>query len=111
MPGPEKTTARTSPPSHRLFAGAGGSHKHRQARRGRHGRSRHPEVVIRYRERELELDVVDDGRGAVASVNGSGHGLIGMRERVALYVGTLEVGPSNGSGYVVRTRLPLGEAT
>ena len=69
------------------------------------------EVVIRYRERELELDVVDDGRGVVGSVNGSGHGLIGMRERVALYGGTLEVGPSDGSGYVVRARLPLGEAT
>ena len=69
------------------------------------------EVVVRYRERALELDVVDDGHGAVGTVNGSGHGLIGMRERVALYGGTLEAGQNNGSGYAVRARLPLGEAT
>jgi len=69
------------------------------------------EIVIRYRERELELDVVDDGRGGSTSVNGSGHGLIGMRERVALYGGTLETGARNGGGYVVRARLPLGETT
>ena len=69
------------------------------------------EVVIRYRPRELELDVVDDGRGDAGSVNGSEHGLIGMHERVALYGGTLEVGPRDGSGYAVRARLPLGEAT
>ena len=68
------------------------------------------EVVVRYRERVLELDVVDDGHGAVGTVNGSGHGLIGMRERVALYGGTLEAGQNNGSGYAVRARLPLGEA-
>jgi len=69
------------------------------------------EVVIRYGERELELDVVDDGRGGITSVNGSGHGLIGMRERVALYGGTLETGARNGGGYAVRARLPLGETT
>jgi signal transduction histidine kinase len=69
------------------------------------------EVVIRYRERELELDVVDDGRSGITSVNGSGHGLIGMRERVALYGGTLETGARNGGGYAVRARLPLGETT
>ena len=69
------------------------------------------EVVIRYRPRELELDVVDDGRGGVGSINGSGHGLIGMHERVALYGGTLELGPRDGGGYAVRARLPLGEVT
>ena len=69
------------------------------------------EVVIRYRTRALELDVVDDGRGAATSVNGSGHGLIGMRERVALYGGTLEAGTRDGGGYAVRARLPLGDAT
>ena len=69
------------------------------------------EVVVRYQERALELDVVDDGHGAAGTVNGSGHGLIGMRERVALYGGTLEAGQNNGSGYAVRARLPLGEAT
>jgi signal transduction histidine kinase len=68
------------------------------------------EVVIRYGARELELDVVDDGRSAAES-NGSGHGLIGMRERVALYGGTLEAGTRDGGGYAVRARLPFGVAT
>jgi signal transduction histidine kinase len=67
------------------------------------------EVVIRYRARELELDVVDDGRGGVGSSNGSGHGLIGMHERVALYGGTLEAGAQDGGGYAVRARLPFGD--
>jgi signal transduction histidine kinase len=68
------------------------------------------EVVIRYAPRVLELEVSDDGRGGRSGVNGSGHGLIGMRERVALYGGTLEAGPRNG-GYTVRATLPLGETT
>ena len=69
------------------------------------------EVVIRYGARALELDVVDDGRGRAPSRNGSGHGLIGMRERVALYDGTLETGTRDGGGYAVRARLPFGDTT
>jgi signal transduction histidine kinase len=69
------------------------------------------EVVIRYRAGALELDVVDDGHGRTASRNGSGQGLIGMRERVALYGGTLEAGIRDGGGYVVRARLPFGDET
>jgi signal transduction histidine kinase len=76
----------------------------------KHAGDAEAEVVIRYRTRELELEVVDDGRSAVESVNGSGHGLIGMRERVALYGGTLEAGRRDGGGYAVRARLPLGDA-
>ena len=69
------------------------------------------EVVIRYRARALELDVIDDGHGRPASRNGTGHGLIGMRERVALYGGTLEAGSRDGGGYAVRARLPFGDET
>ena len=61
--------------------------------------------------RALELDVLDDGLGAAASVNGGGHGLIGMRERVALYGGTIETGPRIGGGYAVHARLPLGDTS
>ena len=70
------------------------------------------EVVIRYGSHDFELDIRDDGRGHTSTVNGSGHGLIGMRERVALYGGTLETGSrEGGSGYEVRARLPLGDTT
>jgi signal transduction histidine kinase len=69
------------------------------------------EVVIRYGARALELDVVDNGRGASMSLNGSGHGLIGMRERVTLYGGALETGTQEGGGYAVHARLPFGDAT
>ena len=70
------------------------------------------EVVIGYAQRTLELDVLDDGHGgSTLSVNGAGHGLIGMRERVALYDGTLETGPRQEGGYAVHARLPLEDAT
>ena len=69
------------------------------------------EVAIRYEAHALELDVVDDGRGRAMSLNGSGHGLIGMRERVALYGGTLKTGKRDSGGYAVRARLPFGDAT
>ena len=65
------------------------------------------EIVVRYGAAALELEVLDNGAGAAAGVNGSGQGLIGMRERVALYGGMLETGESAGGGYAVRARLPL----
>ncbi len=63
-------------------------------------------VVVRYAGRELELEIADDGRGS-AAVRDAGHGLVGMRERVALYGGDFDAGASNGGGFVVRARLPL----
>ena len=64
------------------------------------------DVRVRYGA-ALELDVEDDGIGAAGRQN-SGHGLLGMRERVALYGGTLETG-STGRGFRVRATLPLQE--
>lgn len=61
-------------------------------------------VVVAYAPSAIELEVVDDG---CAKAQGHGHGLVGMRERVLLYGGTLEAGPAEGSGYRVRARLPL----
>lgn len=63
-------------------------------------------VVVRYASRGLELEIADDGRGS-AAVGGAGHGLVGMRERVALYGGDFDAGTRNGGGFVVRARLPL----
>jgi signal transduction histidine kinase len=73
----------------------------------RHAGDANARVGVRYGPSALELEIVDDGAGAPAKVNGSGHGLIGMRERTALYGGRLDAGPRPGGGYSVRARLPL----
>jgi signal transduction histidine kinase len=65
------------------------------------------EVRVCYRRHELELEVLDDGRSNRAAGNGTGHGLIGMRERVSLYGGFFEAGPRPDGGFAVHARLPL----
>jgi signal transduction histidine kinase len=77
----------------------------------KHAGEAEAEVTVRYGEATLELEVVDNGSGAGAPGRGPGHGLIGMRERVALYGGVLEAGARNGHGYAVRARLPLDPDT
>jgi signal transduction histidine kinase len=63
-------------------------------------------VLVRYGEDDVEVEVADDGPGPKEG-NGSGHGLVGMRERVALYGGELTMGKGDAGGYVVRARLPF----
>jgi signal transduction histidine kinase len=81
----------------------------------KHAGPAHAEVLLRYGAGDLELTVADDGRGGsarfdAAPVPSSGHGLVGMRERVELFGGELAAGPRPGGGYQVRARLPLQEA-
>ncbi len=64
------------------------------------------DVLVRYSNDEVELEITDDGAGNEKG-GGSGQGLIGMRERVTLYGGVLESGKRDGGGYLVRARLPL----
>ncbi|WP_084958332.1 sensor histidine kinase [Thermoactinospora rubra] len=65
-------------------------------------------VTVRHAPAELEVAVLDDGRGARnGEVEGGGHGLVGIRERVALYGGILSVGPRPGGGFEIQARFPL----
>lgn len=76
-------------------------------------------VSVHHEPGALRLEVVDDGRGVDGrGVDGraeppasGGHGLVGMRERVAVYGGTLDAGPRRGGGFRVAARLPYGEAS
>ncbi|WP_188194405.1 sensor histidine kinase [Nonomuraea sp. SYSU D8015] len=63
--------------------------------------------------RAVRIEVVDDGPGrrALPPVEGAGHGLIGMRERVMMYGGTFEAGRLPGRGFRVFARLPYGEGS
>jgi signal transduction histidine kinase len=62
-------------------------------------------VTVRYGEGELDVEVSDDG---VGSENGSevGHGLTGIRERVAVFGGDVQAGARPEGGYALRARLP-----
>ena len=77
----------------------------------KHAGPAHAQVMICYRDHEVAVEVTDDGRGVGAVAGdgrrGTGHGLIGMRERVAAFGGDLEVGPRPGGGFRVAARLPL----
>lgn len=69
------------------------------------------EIVLRYGEQTVDLEVRDNGRGAGVPGTGTGHGLIGMRERVTLYGGSLVAGPSPDCGFAVRMVLPTDGVT
>jgi signal transduction histidine kinase len=82
------------------------------------------EVTIRYQAAAVELEIRDTGVGLDGQpgpeqgnrrgnrpgnrgVNGQGHGLVGMRERVAMFGGEFAAAPAPGGGYLVRARMPF----
>jgi signal transduction histidine kinase len=75
----------------------------------RHAGPARARVVVRYGEEGLELEIVDDGAGS-SNGSGGGHGLVGIRERVAVLGGNVEAGPSSSGGYTVRALLPYSAA-
>ena len=72
----------------------------------KHAQAERAQVVVRYGDGDLEVTVSDDGRGD-GSGDGGGQGLVGMRERVAVYGGELEAGPQEEGGYRLRAKLPV----
>ncbi len=70
------------------------------------GHGVHARVALRYDDEEIQVEVVDDGRGpGTGDVVDGGRGLMGMRERVAFVGGDLETGARPGGGFVVRARI------
>jgi signal transduction histidine kinase len=65
------------------------------------------QVRLDYREQELSLEILDEGGGTSPPGPGSGHGLIGMRERVLLCGGEFSAGPRPDRGFRVAATLPL----
>jgi len=63
-------------------------------------------VVLQWLPETVVLEVSDDGRGAAAGSDGLGQGLLGMRERTAMFGGSVTAGPRPGGGFRVRATLP-----
>ncbi|MEV0567011.1 sensor histidine kinase [Dactylosporangium sp. NPDC050588] len=75
----------------------------------RHAHASQVHVTVRATGPGLSLEVVDDGHGAPpgAPLDGNGHGLRGMAERVCLLGGTVEAGNGERGGFRIHARLPL----
>ena len=70
-------------------------------------------VAIHYRDRDIHLEIADTGGRALTNTAGGDahHGLLGMRERVALYGGTFSADSQAGGGFVVSVTLPLPQVS
>jgi signal transduction histidine kinase len=75
----------------------------------KHAPGSHVVAVVRRTPEALVIDVADDGATRRATSDGGGYGLVGMRERVALYGGALDAGPRGDGGYAVTARLPTAD--
>jgi len=75
----------------------------------KHGGPATAAVGLRFGVYWLTVEVCDTGRGPTAEQNALGHGLVGMRERVALYGGVLRTGPRPGGGFRVFAKIPVDQ--
>ncbi len=78
----------------------------------KHAPHAHVQVLLSRDGSHAVVEVIDDGgAGGDAHLRGAGHGLVGMRERVALYNGTLLAAPTSTGGFAVRVTLPTDQAS
>jgi signal transduction histidine kinase len=75
----------------------------------RHSGAQHARVVLRYGPVDLDIEVEDDGRGLAMATTG-GHGLVGVRERAAMYGGSVDIGRGTSGGVRLTASLPVREA-
>jgi signal transduction histidine kinase len=75
----------------------------------RHARAENVRIVVRLRDGSVELTVVDDGVGFDPDRDPNGFGMRGMRERVALIGGSIEIAAAPGSGTMIEAVVPLPE--
>jgi signal transduction histidine kinase len=73
----------------------------------KHAGDANAQVGLRYSETELEVQIDDDGDGVAAADDGTGHGLIGMRERVEFFGGDFSAGRRARRGFRVTARFPI----
>ena len=73
----------------------------------RHSRSRRARVLLRWDASALHIEVADDGVGPPPEPVRAGHGLLGIRERVAVFGGALVTGRSDLGGYLLAATLPI----
>jgi len=76
------------------------------------GRPVRAAVRVTYAPEQIRVEITDDGRGSTTGVPDSsqGHGIIGMRERVDLFDGSLHAGPRPGGGFRISATIPLDAA-
>ena len=72
------------------------------------GRPARALVRVTHHPDHVHLEIVDDGRGTTSDelASSTGHGLVGMRERVEMYHGTFQAGPRPGGGFRVAATIP-----
>jgi signal transduction histidine kinase len=73
----------------------------------KHAAGAQSHVLLRWAEDAIELEIIDDGPPNGASHGPPGRGIVGMRERAAMYGGTLNAHPAPDGGYLIRARIPL----
>jgi signal transduction histidine kinase len=76
----------------------------------KHAGTAHADVTVGCGDGAVTIDITDDGKSKQRDASQSdGHGLAGMRERVAIFGGEIHAGPRPGGGFAVRARLPVGD--
>jgi signal transduction histidine kinase len=73
----------------------------------KHSGGRRADVTVDYAPHQVRLEVRDDGPGGFASKDGSGHGLVGIGERVKIYGGEMSAFAAATGGFVLRASLPM----